>query len=513
MEAGMSGFEKDISNMQTIKMIAFKDFSPMTLRVAIIGAVVISGGFMDAAAAVAMSLLAGFGIIHGMAACARLVDRRLSREVDNRLRRMALLDPLTSLPNRTHLVERLTTEIEEKRSGKIAVISVDLDRFKEINDIRGYSVGNEALKTVASRLAACAPDCDFAARTGGDGFTFFKHVESASEAAEVAHRIRRRMFDPIAVEGADEVMVDGSFGIALFPHHDRTADGLITKSELAAYRAKSMATETSVVYDATMDEAVRERRRIASELRSAIAGGQFELHYQAQESLSTDGVIGHEALLRWRHTERGLIPPNDFIPIAEDTKLIIPIGEWVLRQACRDAVAHPELGRVAVNMSPIQFAQPNLLEMIGAILTETGLDPQRLEIELTESTLMADAKRNLAILADIQKLGVSIAMDDFGTGYSSLSTLRSFQFDKIKMDRSFMPEVESDPQAKAIIRAVLALGRSLGIPILAEGVETHGQLDFLRKEGCSEAQGYLLGRPERLSHAVRKLDAPQTVAA
>jgi diguanylate cyclase (GGDEF)-like protein len=480
--------------------------------VIILGIVAVSGTLPEPALIVAVGATA-LAILYGTSIGRRMVDRWLSLQVDNRLREISLKDSLTGLPNRAHLVERLSQEIEATRSGKIAVISVDLNRFKEINEIRGYAVGDNALKVVASRFAGAGADIEFAARTGGDGFTFIKRVETAQEAENVASRLRKRLLAPITIDLLDEIEIDGCFGVALFPRHDKSAEGLIAKSELAAYRAKSMVTETSVLYDVTMDEAVKERRKIVGDLRSAITGGQFELHYQVQESLTTNDTIGHEALLRWRHHERGLIPPNDFIPLAEDTKLIIPIGEWVLRQACRDAVAHPELGRVAVNLSPIQFAQPNLTAMIATVLAETGLDPARLEIELTESTLMTDVKRNLAILADIQKLGVTVAMDDFGTGYSSLSTLRNFPFDKIKLDRSFMPEVESDPQAKAIIRAVLALGQSLGIPVLAEGVETHGQLDFLRKEGCSEAQGYLLGKPARLSRAVREMAIIQTEAA
>jgi len=452
-------------------------------------------------------------IVYAIQAVGLFINDRLSEEVNARLRQAALTDPLTSLPNRTHLVEQLNKKIAAHEHEQIAVISVDLDHFKTTKDLGGYPIGDEMLKVMASRLAASKANYEFIARTGVKGFTIFRQIKGADDAKALAAWIRECLIAPIMVDGTDEIVVDGHFGVAIYPFHDIQAEGLISKSELAAYNAKFTAADSAVIYEPIMDDAARERRALVSDLRSALSKGQFELHYQSQESLTTNDVVGHEALLRWRHPKRGLVPPSEFIPIAEETKLIIGIGEWVLRQACYDAAAHPELGRVAVNLSPVQFAQPNLLAMINSILSETSLDPARLEIELTESTLMTDAKRNLSILEDIQSLGVSIAMDDFGTGYSSLSTLRSFRFNKIKMDRSFMPEVDSDPQAKAIIRAIFALGQSLGVPVLAEGVETRSQLEFLRKEGCSEAQGFLLGRPEILSRTVRKLPYARPLAA
>lgn len=454
-----------------------------------------------------------FLLIQGAAYGARILDRFLSREVNNRLERIALTDPLTLLPNRTHLVQRLATAIVEAKGGRIAVISIDLNGFKEINDIRGHEIGDKTLKAVGAHLQAATADHEFIGRTGGDGFTVFRRVDSIKDAERLAVRLRNRMLLPVTLDDGEEITIEGCVGIALYPQDDTIADCLISKSELAVYRAKTHTPDAVVFYEPTMDDAIRDRRKLIADLKSAMAENQFELHYQAQESLRTNDTVGHEALLRWRHPERGLVMPNDFIPITEETKLIVPIGEWVLRQACRDAAARPELGRVAVNLSPVQFSQPNLQAVIGQILFETGLDPKRLEIELTESTLMADTERNLAILEEIQKLGVSVAIDDFGTGYSSLSTLRSFHFDKIKLDRSFMSEVDSDPQAKAIIRAVLALGHSLDIPVLAEGVETRSQLEFLRKEGCSEAQGYLLGKPERLPAAMGKMAVLQAIAA
>jgi EAL domain-containing protein (putative c-di-GMP-specific phosphodiesterase class I) len=245
-----------------------------------------------------------------------------------------------------------------------------------------------------------------------------------------------------------------------------------------------------------LDEAARDRRNLANDLRQAAERAEFELHYQVQTSIGSGEICGYEVLLRWRHPERGMIPPLSFIPIAEETGSIVPIGEWVLREACKQAASWAKPYKIAVNLSPVQFTNAELPRLIHRILLETGLSPVRLELEITESTIIADKTRTLHTMRQIRALGVTIALDDFGTGYSSLDTLRSFPFDKIKLDRSFMNDVESSPQSKAIVRAVLALGKSLNIPVLAEGVETDDQLAVLRREGCDEAQGYLLGRPK-----------------
>lgn len=256
-----------------------------------------------------------------------------------------------------------------------------------------------------------------------------------------------------------------------------------------------------------MDEAVRERRRITQGLREAMDADRFELHYQVQASLETGKVTGFEALLRWRQPDGSFIAPSEFIPIAEETGLILQIGEWVLRKACTEAASWPEPHKIAVNLSPVQLSHTDLPRLVHQILVETGLSPSRLELEITETAMISDLNRTTHVLRQLKLLGVSIAMDDFGTGYSSLSTLRAFPFDKIKLDRSFMSEVDASPQSRAIIRAVLALGESLDIPVLAEGVETNGQLQFLREQGCNEAQGYLLGRPERDSQSGTAIDA------
>lgn len=292
-----------------------------------------------------------------------------------------------------------------------------------------------------------------------------------------------------------------SFGVAIYPDHAGTKPVLINNADLAMYRAKADPLKTFCFYEPSMDEAVRARRSLAADLRDANNNNQLSIYYQVQTALSTNEIRGYEALLRWQHPQHGFVPPSEFIPIAEENGLILQIGEWVLRQACATAKTWNPPYKVAVNLSPVQFAHSDLPRLIMETLVETGLSPERLEIELTESTIFADRERALHTLRQIKGLGVSIALDDFGSGYSSLDTLRSFPFDKIKLDRSFMGEI--GPQAKAIIRAVLALGKSLNIPILAEGIETPEQFSMLAREGCDEAQGFLLGRPASLEEIVQ----------
>jgi len=311
---------------------------------------------------------------------------------------------------------------------------------------------------------------------------------------DFARRLEQALFEPVHIH--DFTTRSGaSMGVAVFPEDGATARALLGNSDFAMYRAKADPTEAVCFYDSKLDEAARKRQILARELRRAIDLKQFELHFQVQLSVSDASICGYEALLRWNHPERGLVPPMEFIPIAEESGAIIEIGEWVLREACRCAAAWKTSHKIAVNLSAVQLRQAELPQVIHQVLLETGLPPVRLELEITESSIISDKTRALHILRQIKALGVTIALDDFGTGYSSLDTLRSFPFDKIKLDRLFMNDVESNPQSKAIIRAVLALGKSLDVPILAEGVETQDQLDILRREGCDEAQGYLLGRP------------------
>jgi predicted signal transduction protein with EAL and GGDEF domain len=321
-------------------------------------------------------------------------------------------------------------------------------------------------------------------------------VSSRQEAIDLAKGLQALIVQPVTLDHAD-LSCGVSIGIAFWPDDTSDLSILLNNADLAMYRAKASLTVDICCYEAEMDQAVRQRRRVTRELREAIEHQQFELHYQVQASVRTGEATGFEVLLRWRNTEGNYIPPSDFIPVAEETGLILPIGEWVLREACRTAAAWETPHRIAINLSPIQLVQSDLPDLVREVLAKTGLDPARLELEITETAMISDMGRATLALKELKALGVTIAMDDFGTGYSSLSTLRAFPFDKIKLDRSFMMELEGDAvQTRAIIRAVLTIGESLNIPVLAEGVETQAQLDFLKQLGCDEAQGYLLGRPK-----------------
>ena len=434
--------------------------------------------------------------IVGTGVASQMIDSRARSENNRRLHHMALNDPLTGLPNRTSFSERLDRELAraEKEGHELAVIGIDLNRFKEINDFRGHSAGDQALKIIAGRLTECVEGGEFVARIGGDEFAALKDFRDEDVLLDFLGKLEVALFEPLEIDDF-RASAGASIGVAVYPHDGITAETLIGNSDLAMYRAKSELNTAVCFYESRLDEIARERQALARELRRALELQQFDLHFQVQISVTHATICGYEVLLRWYHPERGLIPPLDFIPIAEESGAILDIGEWVLREACRRAAGWQIPHRIAVNLSPVQFGQPELPRLVHEILMETGLPAARLELEITESTIIADKPRALHILRQIKALGVTVALDDFGTGYSSLDTLRSFPFDKIKLDRLFMNEVETNPQTRAIVRAVLALGKSLDVPILAEGVETDNQLELLRREGCDEAQGFLLGRP------------------
>jgi diguanylate cyclase (GGDEF)-like protein len=434
--------------------------------------------------------------IVGTGVASQMIDSRARSENNRRLHHMALNDPLTGLPNRTSFSERLDRELAraEKEGHELAVIGIDLNRFKEINDFRGHSAGDQALKIIAGRLTECVEGGEFVARIGGDEFAALKDFRDEDVLLDFLGKLEVALFEPLEIDDF-RASAGASIGVAVYPHDGITAETLIGNSDLAMYRAKSELNTAVCFYESRLDEIARERQALARELRRALELHQFNLHFQVQISVTHATICGYEVLLRWYHPERGLIPPLDFIPIAEESGAILDIGEWVLREACRRAAGWQIPHRIAVNLSPVQFGQPELPRLVHEILMETGLPAARLELEITESTIIADKPRALHILRQIKALGVTVALDDFGTGYSSLDTLRSFPFDKIKLDRLFMNEVETNPQTRAIVRAVLALGKSLDVPILAEGVETDNQLELLRREGCDEAQGFLLGRP------------------
>ena len=465
----------------------------------------IDGSFSDPAALQALALaVAGVAlIIVGAGLASYLIDNSMRAESYERLRHMAMNDNLTSLPNRASFNDHLDHELRivEETGGKVALIGIDLDRFKEINDLRGHAAGDEVLKILARRMSNLLSDGEFAARLGGDEFAAVYRMQHQAGLADFLARLEAALFKPIRIDDY-EIVPGASLGVALYPDNADNKEALINNADLAMYRAKTDIMRAVCFYEQSMDETVRARRTLASELRQAIENNQLDIHYQVQTSISTGEVCGYEALLRWEHAQHGFIPPSEFIPLAEENGLIQQMGEWVLRTACARAASWEPPYKVAVNLSPVQFAHTDLPKLVLEILIETGLPADRLELELTESTIFADRERSLHMLRRIKALGVSIALDDFGTGYSSLDTLRSFPFDKIKLDRSFMSEIESSPQAKAIIRAVLALGKSLDIPVLAEGIETQGQLTLLSTEGCDEAQGYLLGRPVPLHQII-----------
>lgn len=424
-------------------------------------------------------------------------DLRARMAQERRIAHLARNDSLTGLPNRASFLERLTRQKQTAAEGEsLALFALDLDRFKEVNDLYGHAVGDQLLCIIAERMKGALREGEFIARQGGDEFLALASVATRDEARAVAERLRQAVIQTVTLDHAD-VSCGASIGVSLWPEDAQDVSTLINNADLAMYRAKASLTQDVCFYEADMDQAVRARRRVTQALREALENERFELHYQVQASVETGKATGYEVLLRWKNDQGRYISPADFIPVAEENGLILPIGEWVLRQACRQAAAWEEPHRIAVNLSPVQLSHVDLPRLVHQILLETGLAPSRLELEITETAMITDMARTTHVLRQLKALGVTIAMDDFGTGYSSLSTLKAFPFDKIKLDRSFMTELDGEaPQSRAIIRAVLTIGESLSIPVLAEGVETAEQLAFLRAQGCNEVQGYLLGRPQ-----------------
>ncbi len=433
-----------------------------------------------------------------------LIDNGTRAETIAHLRQMALYDALTGLPNRANFNERLEEELAlaDAQKSRLAMIGIDLNRFKEINDTRGHHVGDDVLTDLGLRLKNLIREDkgEFVARVGGDEFVALFRIPDDEMVGinRFLKRLETVMFTPINIDEA-QIVAGASFGVALYPDDATNKETLVSNADLAMYRAKSQLTEKRVCfYEAGMDKAVKARRCMAADLRKALSRDELSIHYQVQTSVSTGEITGYEALLRWHHPERGFIPPSDFIPLAEENGFILQLGEWVLRTACAAAASWEPACKVAVNLSAVQFAAGDLPKLVMSILLETGLPPHRLELELTETAILKDRERAFHMLRQIKSYGVSIALDDFGIGYSSIDTLRSFPFSKIKLDRSFIDESHSSQEALTIIRTVLALGKGLRIPVLAEGVETREQLSLLESEGCGEAQGYLLGRPASL---------------
>ncbi|MBL8709276.1 MAG: EAL domain-containing protein [Rhodospirillaceae bacterium] len=440
-------------------------------------------------------------------------DVRERKAAEERIRHLAHHDTLTGLPNRNLFRDRLIQVLARaKRTGNtVAVLSLDLDRFRHVNEMGGAEAGDALLKEVAARLADTIRADDTVARLSADEFAIIQvGVSHPDGPAVLAARLNKVLAQPFHLKpGTDPLVIGASIGISLFPSDGVDAGALLRAADTARVRAKDGGRGTYRFFEAEMDRRLAERRALENDLRHALATEQFELHYQPLADCSSTRLLGFEALLRWRHPKLGMVSPAEFIPLAEECGLINPLGNWVLRSACQEAAGWPRNLSVAVNLSPVQFRQPDLAQEILAILRETGLAPERLELEITEGVLIGEPERTLATLSLLKEAGVRISLDDFGTGYSSLSYLQRFPFDKLKIDHGFIHGMESHAGSMAIVRAVIALGRSLHLTVTAEGVETEKQLALLQSLACDQAQGYLLSRPVPRD-AVRQLIAEDT---
>lgn len=426
------------------------------------------------------------------------------RRAEARIRFMAHHDSLTGLANRVLLHEHMTTFLREHRQGeRLAVLCVDLDQFKNVNDTLGHPVGDALLRVVAERLRRCVRAEDTIARIGGDEFAVLQYSGDHPRQAELlAQRIVDSLCKPYSLDG-QRAIIGASVGIAIAPECDGDPTVLLKCADMALYRAKSDGRGTYRFFEAEMDAEIQARRMMELDLREALSKNELAMYYQPVFNLAEDRIAGFEALMRWNHHDGGMIPPSQFIPLAEELGLIIPMGEWAIRQACADAAEWPADLKVAVNLSPVQFRDDNLVRSIEDALSSTGLDPRRLELEITETALLRDTQTVTGVLHRLRKRGVRIVLDDFGTGYSSLSYLRSFPFDKLKIDQSFVREMATRPDCLAIVNSIAALASRLGITTTAEGVETAEHLAQVRAAGCGEAQGYYFDRPQPV-HAIRR---------
>ncbi|MFN3656519.1 MAG: putative bifunctional diguanylate cyclase/phosphodiesterase [Pseudolabrys sp.] len=426
-------------------------------------------------------------------------------KAEERIRHLAHFDALTDLPNRVTFYERMGSIMAHLRRGEsVAVLSLDLDHFKNVNDTLGHPVGDLMLRSVAERMRGCIREEDLVARLGGDEFAIVQVPSGEPRAIPaLAARLIETVGAPYDLEG-HQIVIGLSIGVALAPADGTDPDVLLKNADLALYRAKADGGGTYRFFEIEMDARMQARRALELELRKAVVRCEFEVHYQPIIDVKTGEITTCEALIRWRNRERGMIPPDDFIPVAEETGLIVPIGEWVLKQACAEAVKWPKQVSLSVNLSPAQFKSRNLVQAVIDALEKSGLPPSRLELEITERVLLQETEGAFALLHRLRDLGIRIAMDDFGTGYSSLSYLRSFPFNKIKIDQSFIHDLPTKEDSLAIVRAVVGLSSSLGITTTAEGVETKEQLARLKSEGCNEVQGFLFS-PAKSAAEVEEL--------
>jgi diguanylate cyclase (GGDEF)-like protein len=436
-----------------------------------------------------------------------ITDVTAQRQAEDKVNYMARYDALTDLPNRFLFNENLERALRDK-SSMVAVMYLDLDHFKSINDTLGHPVGDKLLKAVARRLEACVRGGDTIARFGGDEFAILVCGQDVCKAEGLADRIIEAIALSFSLEGYD-VTTGVSIGIARAPEHGMTADKLLQNADLALYAAKAAGRSRFAMFEPGMDKAAQVRRLLEVDLRSALVRDEMRVHFQPLINVASGATSGYEALVRWEHHSRGTVMPSDFIPIAEETGMVVKIGEWVIRRALEEAATWPDHLTVSVNLSPAQMRSSSLLPTVINALAQTSVAPNRLEFEITESVFMHDSEANLSVLHRLTELGVRIALDDFGTGYSSLNYLRSFPFDKIKIDRCFIDEIDTREDCRAIVRSVVSLANSLGMITTAEGVERESQLEQLRREGCTEVQGFLFSKavaPQELSDLRRISD-------
>jgi diguanylate cyclase (GGDEF)-like protein len=439
-------------------------------------------------------------IVMGFSVPAAIASRRIRERwhAEDKIRFLAMHDSLTGLPNRVQFNQHLERAVAraKRHDNMMAVLCLDLDRFKDVNDTLGHATGDALLEEVAARLKENVREVDLVGRLGGDEFAIVaEEIDTPEGAMRLARRVCNALGAGYQVNG-HEVTTSASVGIALGPLDNEPVEALMKNADLALYRAKDDGRNTFRFFEPAMDAALQKRRRLENDLRNALRKNQLYLDYQPQFGLENGRLTGYEALVRWWHPSEGEIPPTTFIPIAEETGLIVPLGEWILKTACTYATTWPLDTKLAVNLSPAQFKTQDVYALVRRVLSETGLEPNRLELEITEGIILQNTESVIDTLTRLDQLGVSIAMDDFGTGYSSLSYLTRFPVKKIKIDRSFIDTLGSSEQTSAIVSSIVGLGQSLHVTITAEGVETEGQAAMLKKWGCDQVQGYYYGRPE-----------------